>query len=277
MTQPILLDGYAKHQNLNNPERLANARWEYPLQMCRWIHEETARRTAESRKMFRWKFFRGDCHSHTVHSDGIGTVAETAKMVKATGLDFQFVTDHWGLTQTPECNEHKLWVGQEPAHGQYHHLGILGLNFAYNPGDNFFRNVAELKALGATVFIPHPAGWQPNVRYNDEQKRALESLPDPFLMEIVNGATPSASSGTASSPPSATRNPFSPRSKKGAVLFPTDRSSTSNSAKRKWDNAPAPPTRRKISKLPPWIRAAFQPSASLPTPMKSHSGQPKAR
>lgn len=188
MSHPILLDGYAKHQNLNNPERLAAARWDYPLKMCRWIHEDTARRTAESRKLFRWKFFRGDCHSHTVHSDGIGTVAETAEMAKAAGLDFQFVTDHWGVTQAPECAEHKLWVGQEPAHGQHHHLGILGLKFAYNPGADFFRNVREIEQLGGTVFIPHPAGWQPNVRYNDEQKRALELLPDPFLMEIVNGA-----------------------------------------------------------------------------------------
>jgi hypothetical protein len=185
--KPVLMDGYRTHQNHNNPKLTAQRRWGYPLDMTRWIHEDTARRVAASRKLFPWKFFRGDCHSHTQHSDGIGTVAETAAMVKAAGLDFQFVTDHWGITQAPECRKHGLWVGQEPL-TQHHHLGILGLDHAYTPTQDLYFDTAEVQRRGGTFFIPHPAGWQPVMRYTEEQMRALETLSDPFLMEIVNGA-----------------------------------------------------------------------------------------
>ncbi|HVF11331.1 MAG TPA: CehA/McbA family metallohydrolase [Abditibacteriaceae bacterium] len=184
--RPLLMRGYRKHQSMHN-EGNAARRWEYPLVMCRWIVEDTARRVADSCKEFPWKFYRGDCHSHTQHSDGIGTVADTALMSQAAGLDFQFVTDHWGVTQAPECRKHGLWVGQEPV-TQLHHMGILGLDHAFTPRHDFLGDYAEAKRLGATVFVPHPTGWWPATVYSEEQKRALEELPAPFLMEICNGA-----------------------------------------------------------------------------------------
>lgn len=108
-------------------------------------------------------------------------------MAKAAELDFQFVTDHWGVTQAPECKEHGLWVGQEPV-TQYHHMGILGLDHAFAPQMDFFADVTAAQEAGATVFIPHPAGWWPSQVYDAEQKKVLEELPAPFLMEICNGA-----------------------------------------------------------------------------------------
>jgi hypothetical protein len=127
-----LMEGHEHHQAFNNPDATARRRWEYPLVMCRWLVEDTARRVADSKVDFSWQFFRGDCHSHTQHSDGIGTVAETAAMAQAAELDFQFVTDHWGVTQAPECRKHGLWVGQEPV-TKYHHMGVLGLEHAFTP------------------------------------------------------------------------------------------------------------------------------------------------
>src|SRR5690606_10906971 len=85
------------------------------------------------------------------------------------------------------CREHGLWVGQEPA-TQYHHMGILGLDHAFVPAHDFLADMAEAKRRGATVFVPHPTGWFPRTIYNEEQKQVLEKLPDPFLMEICNGA-----------------------------------------------------------------------------------------
>jgi len=187
VTHPNLIPGYAEKQFRNDPEKYKTARAEYPLWLCRQLVEEMARRTAESRKLFKWNFFRGDCHSHTDHSDGRGTVAETAAMVKAAQLDFQFVTDHWGLTQTAECKEHGLWVGQEPV-TDLHHMGILNLGHTFVPQMNFLQDIADARAGGATVFVPHPAGWYPETVYKDHQKQILEQLPDPFLMEICNGA-----------------------------------------------------------------------------------------
>jgi hypothetical protein len=182
-----IMPGFREKQFMHHPEKLKARLEEFPLSMCRWLVEEMARRQEENRKLFKWTFFRGDCHSHTHHSDGGGTVAQTAEMKKAAGLDFQFVTDHWGITQAPECREHGLWIGQEPG-TQHHHMGILGLDHAFVPENDLLKDVAGAKAQGATVFIPHPTGWWPRTIYDEEQKKSLEALPDPFLMEICNGA-----------------------------------------------------------------------------------------
>jgi hypothetical protein len=178
--------GYEDKQRLNNPVT-PDERWTTPLRMCTHLAEDTARRVAASKELFPHPFFRGDFHSHTQHSDGIGTVEETAQMAKAAELDFQFVTDHWGVTQADECCEHGLWYGQEPS-SRLHHLGIIGLDYAFTPQLDFLADYAELMRLGATVFIPHPAGWWPRMVYKEERKNILHELPSPFLMEICNGA-----------------------------------------------------------------------------------------
>lgn len=183
----VLIPGCRERQLFRFPQRAVEKRWDYPLRMCRMVGEGIAARVERSKKLFRWKFFRGDFHSHTQHSDGCGTVAETAEMAKAAGLDFQFVTDHWGLTQAPECREHGLWVGQEPT-TRHHHIGVLGLRQAFAPKQDFLADCAELQRLGATWFIPHPTGWWPNRHYPQESWAILEKLPSPFLMEICNGA-----------------------------------------------------------------------------------------
>jgi hypothetical protein len=182
-----LVPGRRDHQLFRFPRRATEKRWDYPLRMCRFMAAAMATRVERSRKLFRWKFFRGDFHCHTQHSDGIGTVAEVAEMVKAAKLDFQFVTDHWGLTQAPECREHGLWVGQEPG-TMHHHLGILGLRRAFAPKMDFLADCAELQRLGATWFVPHPTGWWPTRVYPKEAWKIMEQLPSPFLMEICNGA-----------------------------------------------------------------------------------------
>ncbi len=162
-------------------------RWQKPLEYARHVMEDTAARVDASRRLFPYRFLRGDCHAHTQHSDGIGTVAEMAEMVRAAGLDFQYITDHWGLTQTPECKQHGLWVGQEPG-TEYHHLGILGLRSTFEPERNLLADYARVKQMKGVPFIPHPAGWWPRKVYTAAQRQALFTLPAPFLMEIINGA-----------------------------------------------------------------------------------------
>lgn len=183
----LLMAGCRKHQAYRFPKVTEIRRWTYPLRLCQYLAEDAARRVEASRKLFRRQFFRGDCHSHTQHSDGCGTVAETAEMVKAAGLDFQYVTDHCGVTQAPECRQHGLWVGQEPG-TQLHHMGILGLKEAFTPKMDLLADLAEARRRGAVVFVPHPTGWWPRRVYDEEQKKILEKIPSPFLMEICNGA-----------------------------------------------------------------------------------------
>jgi histidinol phosphatase-like PHP family hydrolase len=40
-----------------------------------------------------------DIHTHSLHSDGLGTVEENAGRVAACGLDFFFAADHASLNQ----------------------------------------------------------------------------------------------------------------------------------------------------------------------------------
>lgn len=162
-------------------------RWGRPLAYVRYQLEDLARRVEASRSLFPSRFFRGDCHAHSQHSDGIGTVAEMAGMARAAGLDFQFVTDHWGLSQAPECRRHGLWAGQEPGAAE-HHLGILGLKRVFRPRGSLAEDFERIRRGGGLPFIPHPTGWWPSRVYTQEQIRALDTLPDPFLMEILNGA-----------------------------------------------------------------------------------------
>jgi hypothetical protein len=181
-----IIPGCEKWQFLHHvaPEQ---ARWETVLAASGMVVADIAARIRRSKADFPLPFFRGDFHSHTHHSDGVGSVAETAEMVKRAELDFQFVTDHWGLTQAPECREHGLWVGQEPT-TEFHHLAILGYGKVFTPGGRFLEDYKVLTEAGATVFIAHPAGWWPNTVYSQEQKDILRKLPTPFLMEICNGA-----------------------------------------------------------------------------------------
>lgn len=186
--KPQLMEGCEDRQLFRQPDEARfKRREEYPFNLCAMVAENTAERVKASRELFPWQFFRGDCHSHTQHSDGIGTVEETARMVEKAGLDFQYVTDHWGLTQAPECREYSLWVGQEPT-TKLHHMGVLGLDQAFTPQQDFLADMAAAQAMGATVFVPHPTGWWPKVIYAQESLDLLDELPTPFLMEICNGA-----------------------------------------------------------------------------------------
>lgn len=168
-------------------EIIDRERWARPLRTCRFVVERIASRVEASKKLYKKKFFRGDCHSHTMHSDGSGTVAESKEMADAAGLDFQYVTDHWGITQGPECKKEGLWLGQEPGH-QIHHLGVLGLDRCFVPTEDLDADMATIRKEGGTPFLPHPAGWFPKVVYKREWKDEVYKLKAPFLMEIINGA-----------------------------------------------------------------------------------------
>ena len=173
----------------NRTKILQDRRWDYPLKIAQWWQEHMRDRIHATRKLFGSpKFFRGDCHCHTIHSDGIGTVEMMNQMKDAAGLDFLFVTDHWGITQKRECVKFpNLWWGQEPP-TQYHHIGILDGVRKYVVKRDLIADLAAARKIGKLVFIAHPTGWYPVTRYNQEQMNALFSIGDEFNMEIINGA-----------------------------------------------------------------------------------------
>lgn len=180
-----LMPGYRSKQFLHRDD-LDRLRWESALAYARDALAERCRRVEKTRENWPFPFFRGDCHCHSRHSDGVGTVAEIAETARAAGLDFQVVTDHWGVTQREECRKHGLWWGQEPASGG-HHLGILGLEHAFVPDGDTARDIVAARKSGATVFIAHPTGWHPSVVYPADRLEMLFDLPGPHLLEIING------------------------------------------------------------------------------------------
>ena len=173
-----------QHKLKNRAKKRAN----YPDMVIGYWKEAMRERIEASRKLASFKVSRGDCHSHSTYSDGIGTVPEIAGWIERAGLDFFFLTDHQTVRQKVECVNYKnMWWGQEPG-TQYHHLGILGLDRKYNVKHDLVKDYNAVISRGGFPFIPHPTGWFPTRRYTQEQIDALELLGDNFTMELINGA-----------------------------------------------------------------------------------------
>ncbi len=152
--------------------------------------KDLAARLGATRKLFGRPVCLVDIHTHSLHSDGLGTVTENAERVKACGLDFFFATDHGSLRQKQAVKKlsHAGW-GQEPGAGM-HHIGLLANTRLFRPrldsiGTDFYR----AQKLAPFVWIPHPAGWYPVTNYTPKQIKSLWQLGPAFAMEIINGAT----------------------------------------------------------------------------------------
>ena len=172
----------------NKLKALAIKRVRYPDQVIGFWKDAMRDRIEETRKLAGFKVRRGDCHSHSTYSDGIGTVPEIAGWVERSGLDFFFLTDHGTVRQKVECVKYKnMWWGQEPG-TQHHHLGILGLDKKYTVKNDLVKDYNSVIGRGGFPFIPHPNGWFPARRYTQEQVDSLEGLGDDFSMELINGA-----------------------------------------------------------------------------------------
>jgi hypothetical protein len=133
----------------------------------------TTRRTTSLRREAagaqpRW--FAGDLHMHTVHSDGDWTVPGLAAAARTAGLDFIFVTDHNTSSHHAEVDEAN--VGSRPplvmrgeevtTYGG--HANAWGLpaggwvDFRVRPGDSaaMSRVAARAHRLGALISANHP-------------------------------------------------------------------------------------------------------------------------
>lgn len=170
-------------------EKLANRRNERLDTLVRFIKGDQAERLDETRKLFGKRVLAVDLHSHSLYSDGCGTVDENYEMAKHVGLDFFFATDHGSIGQKRVVRKWKdaSW-GQEPGMGA-HHVGLLCNPRLFRPkGDNLAADFERAKAAAPFVWIPHPAGWYPRVWYSDEKIDTLWSLGDSFAVEVLNGA-----------------------------------------------------------------------------------------
>jgi hypothetical protein len=112
-------------------------------------------------------WYRGDLHTHTVHSDGQRTPAELAAEARAAGLDFVASTEHnttsaslgWGAHAGPDL---LVVDGQEVTTRDGHWLALgpgpgSFLDWRYRAADGVLdRVVAGLRAAGGLAVAAHP-------------------------------------------------------------------------------------------------------------------------
>ncbi|MGW4383948.1 CehA/McbA family metallohydrolase [Kitasatospora sp. NPDC004531] len=115
--------------------------------------------------MARW--YRGDCHVHSVHSDGELTPAELAARARAAGLDFLAVTEHNraappGAWDGLGSDDLLILRGQEVTTRTGHWLA-LGLrpgqlvDWRHRVGEPAFRRaLREVRAAGGLCVAAHP-------------------------------------------------------------------------------------------------------------------------
>lgn len=112
-------------------------------------------------------WFRGDCHLHTVHSDGERLPEDVAAEARAAGLDFIVTTDHntssshaaWG----PLAGDDLLIVtGEEVTTRNGHYLALGAapgewVDWRYRARDGEFAGFArQVKEAGGIVVPAHP-------------------------------------------------------------------------------------------------------------------------
>lgn len=113
------------------------------------------------------RWYRGNLHSHTVHSDGVYTVEERARASAEFGLDFLAITDHNTISQHQELDG---WPdGLTPIRGSevttFHgHINCFGLRTAIDwraddRGDGAAAIVEQAHRQGAIVSINHPSSF----------------------------------------------------------------------------------------------------------------------
>ncbi|MFD8598929.1 CehA/McbA family metallohydrolase [Kitasatospora sp. NPDC059646] len=112
-------------------------------------------------------WYRGDCHVHSVHSDGELTPAELAARARAAGLDFLAVTEHnraapYDAWAGLGGDDLLVLLGQEVTTRTGHWLA-LGLrpgqlvDWRHRVGDPAFgRALREVRAAGGLCVAAHP-------------------------------------------------------------------------------------------------------------------------
>ncbi|MEU1727728.1 CehA/McbA family metallohydrolase [Actinomadura sp. ATCC 39365] len=107
------------------------------------------------------RWFAGDFHAHTVHSDGALTVAELAELARGRGLDFLAVTDHNTVSHHPWLRATDRGVtlipGQEVTtdRGHANVFGEVGWVDFRRPAGSWTEHAGR---AGGLISINHPLG-----------------------------------------------------------------------------------------------------------------------
>ncbi|NJP46961.1 CehA/McbA family metallohydrolase [Actinacidiphila epipremni] len=114
-------------------------------------------------------WYRGDCHLHTVHSDGKRTLEDLAALARAAKLDFINSSDHNTSSAHPQLgplagDDLLILTGEEitTRNGHYLAIGLDGGEFVdwrYRARDDAFDGFArQIRRAGGIVVPAHPYG-----------------------------------------------------------------------------------------------------------------------
>jgi len=142
------------------------------------------------------RWWRGDLHMHTVHSDGDWTIPELISSARDTGLDFIVITDHNNSSHHAEIDrlnkglKHPLVMRGEEITTYGGHTNAWGLasgtwiDFRVHPGDaaRMSKIAAETHRSGAIISINHPFALCGGCSWTYQA-----AVPDFDAIEIWNG------------------------------------------------------------------------------------------
>ncbi|SEG33255.1 hypothetical protein SAMN05216223_104397 [Actinacidiphila yanglinensis] len=114
-------------------------------------------------------WYRGDCHLHTVHSDGKRTLEQLAALARAAKLDFINSSDHNTTSAHPLLgplagDDLLILTGEEVTtrNGHYLAIGLDGgewIDWRYRARDDAFDRFArQIRRAGGIVVPAHPYG-----------------------------------------------------------------------------------------------------------------------
>lgn len=137
-------------------------------------------------------WYRGDLHTHTVHSDGKRLIGEMADAATDAGLDFIVSTDHntnsanraWAASAGRDL----LVVAGEEVTTRHGHWLAIGLppggwvDWRYSPRDGVFAGYAgQVRSAGGLVVAAHPSVPLPGCAWEFGYREV-------DAMEVWNGA-----------------------------------------------------------------------------------------
>jgi len=115
------------------------------------------------------RWYRGDLHSHTVHSDGLNTVRELATYARERGLDFLAITDHNTCSHHAEIARLSdlgiLLVPGEEVTTYRGHANVWGLrewlDFRCTDDETVRRVMEHARKKGVLFSVNHPKSVGP--------------------------------------------------------------------------------------------------------------------
>src|SRR5688572_27374348 len=120
------------------------------------------------------RWYRGDLHTHTVHSDGDNTIPEMAEEAARLGLDFMAITDHNTTTHHAEIDSRDwplLLLPGEEVTMYWGHCNVWGLrewvDFRFTTDAEVHRLLRWVDERRAPISINHPKKVGPPWLFGD--------------------------------------------------------------------------------------------------------------